>query len=32
MTAKTQDFYRRYYRYNLSAAEAQRILQGLDPQ
>ena len=32
MTAKTQDFYRRYYHYNLSAAEAQRILQGLDPQ
>ena len=32
MTAKTQDFYRRYYHYNLSAAEAQRILQGLNPQ
>lgn len=32
MTTRTQTFYKKYYRYNLNQKDAQRILQGLDPQ
>ena len=30
--AKTQAFYKKYYRYDLSKGDAQRIVDGLDPQ
>ena len=32
IAAKTQAFYKKYYRYDLSKSDAQRIIQGLDPQ
>lgn len=32
MIMKTQEFYQKYYGYSLSRSDAQRILQGLDPQ
>ncbi len=32
LAAKTQAFYQKYYRYNLSKGDAQRIVDGLDPQ
>ena len=31
MIAKTQDFYQKYYNYNLSKENAQQILKGLPP-
>jgi len=31
MITKTQDFYRKYYNYNLSKENAQQILKGLPP-
>lgn len=32
IAAKTQAFYKKYYRYDLSKGDAQRIVDGLDPQ
>ena len=32
IATKTQAFYQKYYRYNLSKSDAQRIVDGLDPQ
>ena len=32
LAAKTQAFYQKYYHYNLSKSDAQRIVDGLDPQ
>lgn len=31
LVAKTQEFYKKYYKYNLSPENAKQILNGLDP-